>query len=101
VQPAALVWLKSISNEVFFTHEAGTIFSPYPPSHCIEVSEISHVVLPAHVLLFVRIRLKSVTKEGLFTLETEIVFRPYIPSHCIEVNELCYMALPSHSLPAV
>jgi hypothetical protein len=70
-------------------------------SHCVGVTELHHMPLPAHALGAVQVTLKSASNEGQFTTEDETVFRPYLPSNCIGVNEISNMALRTHALRAM
>jgi hypothetical protein len=42
---AVQVWLKSVSTEVHFTHEAGRVFRAYLASHCSGVPDTSRYLL--------------------------------------------------------
>jgi hypothetical protein len=55
---AVRVKLKSVSNERHFTLVAERVFRPYLPSHCIGLTEMRNMALPAHAVRPVQVRLK-------------------------------------------
>jgi hypothetical protein len=84
---AVQVWLKSVSNEWYFTLEDQTVFRPYLAFRCSGMNETSKFTLHTDELPTLQVGLISVSKEGYFSLDAVGVSRPYLAFHWTGVNE--------------
>jgi hypothetical protein len=68
------VWLKSISNEGYFTVEAEIVLRVYVALQWSGMNETSNVALHMDSLYAVKVWLKSVSNEGYFIVGAETNF---------------------------
>jgi hypothetical protein len=68
--------MNSISNEGYFTLEAGSVFRPYLASHCKGVTDTAYVALFTQGLQTVQVCSNLVTNDEHFTHVAARAFHP-------------------------